>query len=257
VFAEPPESEPDVIRAFVFDLDGTLVASELLKATSYARAIHDFDERVPEEAVFLAYREVVGLARETVARHLVERFHLEETLRAEGTGSGADEPWQRLVDVRLAHYDGMLSDDELIRANRYPHALDLLDAARRNSCRIGLVTTSDRVRALRVLSALGIEGEFAVVVSADDVENTKPDPEGYFRAFRALGVEGFECLALEDSLAGIRAATAAGAFVVAVPPEFTREHVRDMNSLDPRWVVERPDDLPVVVGRALAAAGAN
>lgn len=242
-----------MIRAFVFDLDGTLVASELLKATSYARAVHDFDEKVPEKSVFLAYREVVGLARETVARHMVERFHLEETLRAEKTGSA--EPWQRLVEVRLAHYDRMLSDDGFIRANRYPHALDLLDAAKRSSCRVGLVTTSDRVRALRVLTALGIEEAFAVVVSADDVENTKPDPEGYFRAFQALGIGGSECLALEDSPAGIRAATAAGAFVVAVPTEFTREHVRAMTTLDPRWVVERPDDLPVVVDLALVAAG--
>ncbi|MGI9037818.1 MAG: HAD family hydrolase [Gemmatimonadota bacterium] len=246
-----------MIRAFVFDLDGTLVASELLKARSYARAVRDFDAGVSEEAVFSAYRDVVGLARETVARHMVERFGLEGVLDAAAPAKGGSEPWEILVAVRLAHYDELLSDDEFIRANRHPCALDLLKAARRSACRLALVTTSDRKRALRVLQALGIETAFAVIVTADDVERTKPDPEGYFRAFEMLGVDGHECLALEDSPAGIRAASAAGAFVVAVPTDFTRRHVLEMAMLDPRWVVDSPSDLPAVVERALAEARAG
>jgi sugar-phosphatase len=56
----------------------------------------------------------------------------------------------------------------------------------------------------------------AVLIGADDVERGKPDPEGYLAAARALGVDPAHCLVVEDAPAGIAAAKAAGARVVAV-----------------------------------------
>ena len=55
-----------------------------------------------------------------------------------------------------------------------------------------------------------------MVVTEEDVTRGKPDPEGFLRAARALGVEPHEVLVLEDSLAGVRAAKAAGMRCVAV-----------------------------------------
>jgi hypothetical protein len=56
-----------------------------------------------------------------------------------------------------------------------------------------------------------------VVVCGNDVRRGKPDPEPYLLAARRLGVDPARCLVLEDSVAGIAAAEAAGCFVVAVP----------------------------------------
>ena len=67
------------------------------------------------------------------------------------------------------------------------------------------------------VDALGLHGVFGVVVSSDEVAEGKPAPDVYLRAASVLGVAGDRCLVLEDSLNGVRAGKAAGAFVVLVP----------------------------------------
>ena len=70
-----------MIRAMIFDLDGTLVQTERLKALSYARAVVELcPHETSEEAVVEAFKEVVGLPRREVAVALMERFGLEDAL---------------------------------------------------------------------------------------------------------------------------------------------------------------------------------
>jgi beta-phosphoglucomutase-like phosphatase (HAD superfamily) len=77
-----------MIRAVIFDLDGTLVQTERLKAISYARAAVELcPYTVSEEKVLEACKQVVGLPRREVASPLVDRFDLEATGRAR-MGSG-------------------------------------------------------------------------------------------------------------------------------------------------------------------------
>jgi phosphoglycolate phosphatase-like HAD superfamily hydrolase len=66
-----------MIRAMIFDLDGTLVKTEVLKSISYARAIVQLSEGRVEEAVAQdAFKEVVGRSRKEVALYLAEKFGL-------------------------------------------------------------------------------------------------------------------------------------------------------------------------------------
>ncbi len=58
---------------------------------------------------------------------------------------------------------------------------------------------------------------FAITISSDDVERTKPFPDGYLKAAQHLGVDIRECLIFEDSLTGTRAAQSSGAYLIAVP----------------------------------------
>ncbi|MCK2216439.1 HAD family phosphatase [Actinomadura sp. ATCC 31491] len=97
-----------------------------------------------------------------------------------------------------------------------PGAAELLDAVRAAGVPVGLVTSSLREIADAVLKSVGRE-RFDVVVTADDVTRTKPDPEPYLTAASLLGAEPVRCVVLEDSPSGVAAATAAGCAVVAVP----------------------------------------
>jgi HAD superfamily hydrolase (TIGR01509 family) len=97
-----------------------------------------------------------------------------------------------------------------------PGALDLLDALAAAGIPTALVTASPRAVADVVLDALGA-GRFAVSVTADDTPRTKPAPDPYLAACRALGVEPAACVAVEDTETGVASAEAAGCAVLAVP----------------------------------------
>jgi beta-phosphoglucomutase len=141
-------------------------------------------------------------------------------------------PWQAYVQIRLRLYEELLADPNIILAHRYPYNITLLRGVRREGHLTAFSTQSRCEQARRVLDMLGLAEEFDVVVTRDDVEHGKPDPEMYLLAARELRVGSEECLAIEDSPAGVKAALAAGMEIVAVTTDLTRQEVRDTNLLD-------------------------
>lgn len=241
-----------MIRAMIFDLDGTLVQTEKLKAISYARAAKELcPQDLLEEEVFEAFREVVGLPRSEVAQRLVDRFQLLDKARERMAEYGVGTPWQAYIQVRLSHYERMLADPEVIVNHQWPHNLAVLDMARANQCRIGLATMSRCQQATRVLQILDLQRSFDFIASRDDVEKGKPDPEIYELVSRELGVGAAECLVLEDSPSGVEAATAAGMWCVAVTTPFTHGGIHKQALLPPEWIVDDPEQVLEVVGRML------
>lgn len=97
-----------------------------------------------------------------------------------------------------------------------PGARELLRALARERVPTALVTASPRAVADTVLEALGT-GHFAVSVTADDTGRTKPAPDPYLAACRALGVDPAACVAVEDTQTGVTSAESAGCAVLAVP----------------------------------------
>jgi beta-phosphoglucomutase len=244
-----------MIRAFVFDLDGTLVETEALKALSYARAAVELRPDLDEKEVVEAFKDFVGLSRQEVAVGLMCRFGLQEPARELMKEFGVDTPWQAYVQMRLRIYEELLADPNIVFAHRYPHNIALLRDVRREGYAIALATQSHREQARRVLEILRLADEFDVVVTRDDVEHGKPDPETHLLAARELGVRPEECLAIEDSPAGVKAALAAGTEIVAVTTDLTRQKFRDTNLLDRSHVVDDPRALPAVVRHLISVHG--
>jgi beta-phosphoglucomutase len=236
-----------VIRAFVFDLDGTLVETEKLKALSYARAATELRFDLDEHEVEAAFADFVGLSRQEVSVGLMRRFGLEDAARARISKYGVGKPWQVYVRIRLRIYEELLSDPHRVLSVRYPHNLALLSDVRRQDYLTALATQSHREAAMRVLEILGITKEFDVIATREDVEHGKPAPEMHLLVARELGVEPGECLAIEDSPAGIEAALAAGAQAIAVTTDLTRQKFRDSDVLDRSHVVDDPRYLPTLV----------
>ncbi|MFU8771057.1 MAG: HAD family hydrolase [Anaerolineales bacterium] len=237
----------------IFDLDGTLVQTEKLKALSYAKAVVDLcPQDIQETAVIEAFKEVVGLSRKEVAEWLIERFHLHESLWKRMEDIGVDTPWQAFIQVRLRYYEDLLADPDILRNNQWPHNIALLQAARNAKCRLGLATMSYCEQVQRVLKILDLEGAFDFVASREDVEHGKPDPEIYHLVAEELAVPVEECLVIEDSPSGVKAAQAAGMWVIAVTTPFTRQALHSSHLLDERWIVDNPDMLPQVLNDLMA-----
>ena len=242
-----------MIRAMIFDLDGTLVQTEKLKALSYAKAVVELcPQEIQEAEVTEAFKEVVGLSRKEVAIRLIERFHLDESVQQRMNEFGVDAPWQVFVQVRLRYYDELLADPEILRSNQWPHNMALLQEARNAKCKLGLATMSYCTQVQRVLKILDLENAFDFVASREDVEHGKPDPEIYRLVASELGVPPNECLVIEDSPSGVKAALAAGMWVIAVTTPFTRKSIHEGRLLEERWIVDDPDTLPQVVEQLIA-----
>ncbi len=97
-----------------------------------------------------------------------------------------------------------------------PGAVELISDLRANGIELTLVSASPRSLVDAALSNFA-ESPFARSISSNDVKITKPDPEGYLLAASSGGHEISNCLVLEDSLTGVTAAKASGAWVLAVP----------------------------------------
>ncbi|MEU9152141.1 HAD-IA family hydrolase [Streptomyces sp. NPDC048417] len=178
------------LQAVLFDMDGTLVDTERL----WWEAVERVAGRTLGEA---DEPDVLGRPVEYTAQWL-----------AGSTGrSGAD---------LAAELHREFADRVRTGIVPRPGALDLLDALAAAGVPTALVTASPRAVADLVLAALGA-GRFAASVTADDTGRTKPAPDPYLAACRALDVDPAACVAVEDTETGVASAEAAGCAVLAVP----------------------------------------
>ena len=241
-----------MIRAVVFDMDDTLVLTEPLKALSYARAVAELRPgAVTELEVVDAFKDLVGRPREVVVDALMAKFSLRDAAKGRMKELRATTPEEAFTKLRLKDYDEMLGDAKLIRSRELPHAVRLVELAREVREKTGLATMSHRDQVDRILAILGLTNAFDAIATREVVTHGKPDPEIYVWSARALGVAATECLVIEDSPSGVRAAIAAGARVIAIPTDYSRDAFRSEGLLDPRWIVEDPRTLESVFQRAL------
>jgi beta-phosphoglucomutase len=232
-------------QAVCFDLDGTLVETEELKARSYAAAACELRPGALRERDILgAYEDFVGRPREEVVAGLMRRFALEAPARARMGELGASTPDEVFAALRLRHYEAILADPSLVRQQAYPRAIALLTSLKTEGWRTGLATMSHAAQAIPVLEIIGARGALDVVVTRDEVERAKPDPEIYLTLAERIHVAPAACLTVEDSVPGIESALAAG---VAMTTALTRSAVHRARLLPAEQVVDDPDRLDGVV----------
>ena len=241
-----------MIDTIIFDLDGTLVQTEKLKAISYAKAAVELcPKTLSEEVVLEAFKDVVGLPRQQVATTLMTQFDLEYKARARMQEFDVSIPWQSFVQVRLNIYHEMLADPNTILNNQWPYTITLLKAADEQSCKLGLATMSHRKEAMRVLRILDLTNVFDFIATREDVQEGKPNPEIYNLAMAELGSSPETTLIIEDSPAGVQAALNSKATVIAVATPFTSKRLHTLEGLAKDSLVDDPAKLMGVVNQTL------
>jgi HAD superfamily hydrolase (TIGR01509 family) len=105
-----------------------------------------------------------------------------------------------------------------------PGLLRLLDQLEKAGIPKAIATSSRRAFAEDVLGRFALLPRFQFVMTCEDVQRGKPDPEIYLTAANRLELSPPRVLVLEDSQNGCRAAVAAGTFTVAVPGDHSRNH---------------------------------
>jgi sugar-phosphatase len=103
-----------------------------------------------------------------------------------------------------------------------PGALAAVDLCLASGCRLAIASSSPPEVIVSALEGLSLFARFQAVVSAVHEPHGKPHPSVYLTAAARLGIPAGECIAFEDSVAGVRSAKAAGMYCVAVPEEHNR-----------------------------------
>ncbi len=239
-----------MIRAMMFDLDGVVVQSEKLKAQAYAIAVQRLRGLPePDPRAIEAYRSIVGASREVAAQFVVDQLDLEQDLRPLMAEYKATEPHQVLTEIRTGIYNEMVDDPEVLRENQWPHTVNLLRLAKESGCRTGLATSSYRDMTLHVLRALDIERSLDLVLTREDVQKPKPDPEIYLLAAQRFELPPEEMLVVEDSANGVRAAVAAGTNVIAFATPFTAKSLHESKVVEHDRILHESDKLLDMVRR--------
>ncbi|TJZ86217.1 HAD family hydrolase [Paracoccus hibiscisoli] len=183
--------------AVIFDLDGTLLATEQMTIETGEAALARMGRPAPEGLL----ASLVGIDEPT------SRGMLREQLGA---------------DFDFAHLDRLWAEALIERRDRdgiplRPHVGTLLDALRAAGLPFAIATSSTADQAREKLAAAGLTDSFDIVITRSDVPSPKPAPDVYLLAADRLGIDPARCLAFEDSDVGALAARAAGMTVVQVP----------------------------------------
>lgn len=185
------------IKAVVFDMDGLLLNTESLARKALWLAGADVGLDLTEE--FCA--SLIGVPLDGCKQLLVARY-------------GKAAPADALFAASSRHITAQI--DAGLMALK-PGALTLLDHLQRHDLPHAVATSSDRAKAQHHLTRAGIAHRFNAILTRSDVERGKTHPGLYLAAAQALHMLPGQCLALEDSYNGVRAAHAAGIAVIMVP----------------------------------------
>lgn len=183
-----------MLKALIFDMDGTLVHSDPVHLEAFAEILKPEGVTIDEEI----YRStIIGRTNEAIFASLLPHLSVERH--------------EVYADEKEAAFRRMAQDLKPLEG-----LLDLLDWAEARGIRMALVTNAPRLNADHMLEALGLAERFPIQITIDQVERGKPDPLPYLTAIERLGIRPEEAIAFEDSPSGMRAAKAAGLFSFGV-----------------------------------------
>jgi pyrophosphatase PpaX len=212
------------LETALFDLDGTLIDSIRLILDSYHHTLtqHNLPARTDED-----WLQGVGTPLSVQFSEWRESPEKLEALIA------------TYREYNLKHHDSMVTV--------YPGVLEALREIKAAGIQTGLVTSKNRLGALRGLKLVGIEALMDVLVCADEVTNPKPHPEPVEKAVALLGADPASTVYVGDSIHDMHSGRAAGVkTAAALWGPFGRSH---LESTKPDYWLEAPGDLVALLVR--------
>lgn len=204
-----------MIKGVVFDFDGLIINSEPLAVKAWEAILADYEVEVAHSV----YKSLIGVSHEKSIATLLE--HIEQPVSPQLLN---EQFWSELKKLITQHGEPM------------PGFISVLEGVQERGLKIGVASNSPTDYVYHGIDALNIpRSSFSsCIFGADKVENSKPAPDVYLKVVECLQLSPHECLALEDSSAGARAAVAAGMRCVLIPnPEAGEFKVEGVHTVYP------------------------
>lgn len=201
------------LYGLIFDVDGVIADTEALNARVTARVFAELfglDNVARED-----FSAGIGCAAEEYVKAGARTHGIQHT----------DQQIQEATRIRQEYFVQVLSDEPL---PPFPGVLELMaEAMKHENFRLAIATSGTPEKSGAVLNATKVPYEEMVYVNGNDVTHKKPHPELFLLAAERMAIDPADCVAIEDSPNGIRAAKAAGAKCIAVTNTFTAEHLAE------------------------------
>jgi HAD superfamily hydrolase (TIGR01509 family) len=195
-----------MIRTVIFDMDGVLVDTEPLHREAFFRHYAELGLTISDEE----YATFLGASTRNVYQQLKQEFNL---------AGDVEELMKRKRELFAAAFDESTDLDLL------PGARELILELRAAGVPLQLASSASKDTIHRVFRRFELYPLFDNLVSGEDFPRSKPDPAIFLHAAKLAGVPPQECLVIEDSSNGVKAAKAAGMYCIG----FSSEHSTGQN----------------------------
>ncbi len=203
------------IRAILFDCNGIIADDEPIHLELFQKVLKEEGIKLTKEMYFKKY-----LAMD-------DRSCFKDALKSNGKPYDPEivqnlilrkaKYYKKRIEKGLKIFSGVRS---FVKAHQKKYSMAIVSGALRHEIEL-------------ILKRAGIRKAFSVIISAEDVQNGKPDPECYLLALKKLNdINPEECIAIEDSIHGVHAAHKAGVACIAVTNSYSREKLSHAD-----WVV--------------------
>ncbi len=210
-----------MLKAIIFDFDGVIADTEPLHLKAFQLTLMENGIELSDEEYFAHY---LAYDDKTLFRELLKdrNFEHNEALISDFINRKS-EHFENVVKGNILVLEGVVEFISKI-SGKYPLAIG---------------SGALRGEIVEILESLGLGERFEIIVSADEVINCKPDPEVFLEALRRLNnldsvseaILSHECLVIEDSTSGIKAAHAAGMKCLAITNSYSAEKLSEAESV--------------------------
>lgn len=195
------ETTPPSAYAVIFDMDGLMVDTEPLAQQAWQQVLAAYGQALDEAL----YTQMIGRRSDQSAQMILAAYPLPLTVT-------------ELVQYKMTVFADLRAQGVPVM----PGLPELVAALETRHIPWGVATSSPYDHAVEILRQLGLTAVCRAIAAGDEVSHGKPAPDIYLLAANRLGVLPQDCLALEDSAPGCRAALAAGMQAVAIPNGITK-----------------------------------
>lgn len=192
-------------KAFLFDLDGTLINSlDYLFEAWYLSIKNVTGKKITKKQYFLT--EGMGVQRTIIV------------LGKEHKINSKDYP--RILEMKNSIFE------EKYKFSTYKYANEILDFLSHKKIKRGLVTGADRLRIEKNIPSFFLD-KFNGIITPDDVQETKPSPAPYLACAKILGFSPEQCVVVENAPLGVVSAKKANMFCIAITNTLKKKYLED------------------------------